>query len=80
MHVRMPRTRNAPPCACVHFCPPLLSLLHMPLHLQTQTEWIDMDMELERLLNGSYQAVKDLLARNRYEGCGLPCATCPTHH
>jgi hypothetical protein len=33
--------------------------------LQTQSEWVDMDMEVEMLLNNSYQAVKTIVARNR---------------
>jgi len=36
------------------------------LHTQTQTEWIDMDMETELLLNNSYETVKRILMRNRW--------------
>ena len=32
---------------------------------QTQSEWVDMDVEMEKRVNGSYDQVKDLIARNR---------------
>lgn len=47
--------------------------LTIHLHTQTQSEWIDMDMETEALLNNSYAAVKDILSRNRCEGDLFVC-------
>ena len=30
---------------------------------QTRSEWIDMDMEMERKVNGAYEEVKELIAK-----------------
>lgn len=34
-------------------------------HNQSRSEWVDVDMEMEAMLNGAYGEVKELLSRNR---------------
>lgn len=68
----MGRERNGVTQCCLP-CMPRPHMLLRPCRvafcalcpLQTRSEWVDIDLELESLLNGSYAQVKAILERNR---------------
>ena len=68
--VQKNRRKNMYSSCCIPYHSPVRSRFcstHLPDTplLQTQSEWIDMDLEVETLLNSSYHAVKAIVARNR---------------